>query len=121
MQNSEVDIHQVCLQRGPEYYDYKLFKPQYKYLHLLSSDHNRYEIGSMLGYGKYSNVYDGWDTVEDRRVVIKVLKPLEQEKLNREIKILWDLREFSEIVGLKDICIDRDVHLHFLVTYNRLI
>lgn len=34
-----------------------------------------YEIGVPIGQGKYSEVYDGMDTTNDNKVVIKVLKP----------------------------------------------
>ena len=47
-----------------------------------------YEIGDPLGRGKYSEVFDGYDSKNDKRIVIKLLKPVRGEKIKREISIL---------------------------------
>jgi len=41
-----------------------------------------------IGRGKYSEVFEGMSLSLNRKVVIKVLKPVKKRKIKREIKIL---------------------------------
>lgn len=52
---------------------------------------DKYEIIKKLGRGKYSEVYEGINTENDNRIVIKILKPVKKAKIRREIKILQTL------------------------------
>lgn len=42
-----------------------------------------YEVVEKIGKGKYSEVYIGMQTQTDRKVVIKVLKPVKKSKIKR--------------------------------------
>lgn len=67
--------------------------------------HDDYEILNKLGSGKYSQVYDGIDIVNDRFVVIKIIKPVKKKRIRREIAIL-NLLQHENIVKLLDVIID---------------
>jgi len=41
-----------------------------------------------LGRGKYSEVFEGVNNLNNQKCVVKILKPVRKEKINREIKIL---------------------------------
>lgn len=72
----------------------------------LKSDCNRYELSRHLGRGKYSEVYEGMDPVENRKVVVKVLKPVRKAKIGREISILKHVSQGPNIITLYDTCKD---------------
>jgi casein kinase II subunit alpha len=57
-----------------------------------------------LGRGKYSEVYLGMDTRTDKKVVIKILKPVRNSKILREIKILKELRGCQNIIEMVEYC-----------------
>lgn len=80
-----------------EYYDYQNFK-------IKTGNIDKYLIYQRIGRGKYSEVFEGRDG--DKRIVIKVLKPVRDSKVNREIKILRNL-DHPNIVPLKDVVYDR--------------
>ena len=44
-----------------------------------------------IGRGKYSEVFEGVNILNDQPCVIKVLKPVKRKKIKREIKILQNL------------------------------
>jgi len=45
------------------------------FTHLLNSNQDDYEIIKKMGRGKYSEVFEGINILNNQRVVIKVLKP----------------------------------------------
>jgi len=53
-----------------------------------------------VGRGKYSEVFEGYDTVDKSLVVIKVLKPIKKKKVKRELKVLMNLRGGVNIIEL---------------------
>lgn len=55
---------------------------------MLKSKLDNYEIFHPLGRGKYSEVYEGIDVRTNNKVVIKLLKPVREQKIIREVKIL---------------------------------
>lgn len=59
-----------------------------------------------LGRGKYSEVYEGINTENDNRIVIKVLKPVKKAKIRREIKILKTLKGGVNVINLLDVVRD---------------
>lgn len=71
-----------------------------------------------IGKGKYSEVYTGICTSNDRKLVIKVLKPVKKSKIRREIKILKVLNaaKHPNIVELLDIVQDPASKSYSLVT-----
>jgi casein kinase II subunit alpha len=60
-----------------------------------------------IGQGRYSNVYEGYNVVNDQRVIVKILKPVKVRRIKREVKILQNLQEGPNIVKLKELIVDR--------------
>ena len=56
-----------------------------------------------LGRGKYSEVFEAVNVINNQKCVIKVLKPVKKRKIKREIKILQNLCGGPNIVKLLDI------------------
>jgi len=48
-------------------------------------------------------VYEGINTENDNRIVIKVLKPVKKAKIRREIKILKTLKGGVNVINLLDV------------------
>jgi casein kinase II subunit alpha len=65
-----------------------------------------YEIMKKIGRGKYSEVFAGVNVVENKKCVIKILKPVKKKKIKREIKILQNLRGGTNIIQLLDVVLD---------------
>ncbi|KAL0212302.1 hypothetical protein RCL1_005928 [Eukaryota sp. TZLM3-RCL] len=59
----------ICSQKPQDYWDYDAFSINY-------SHPDPYEIYRKIGRGKYSDVFLGVDTRTNKKVVIKVLKPV---------------------------------------------
>jgi len=78
----------------------------YDHLEIVWNNPERYEIVRKLGRGKYSDVFEGYDTTTNSRVVIKVLKPVKKKKIKREIKILQNLQDGANVIKLLDIVRD---------------
>lgn len=87
----------VCEEKGPEYYEVDNWK-------LPSNSLEPYEIVDWIGTGKYSDVFTAYRNHDySQLVAIKVLKPVRQQKYNREAKILFDLKGGPNIVELIEI------------------
>jgi len=67
---------------------------------------DNYEIIRKIGRGKYSEVFEGTNTLTDERCVIKILKPVKKKKIKREIKILQNLNGGTNIIRLYDVVRD---------------
>lgn len=65
----------VCEELPPEYSDYENFEVKF-------GSQENYEIIKKIGRGKYSEVYEGINTANNERIVIKILKPGKQEPSN---------------------------------------
>ncbi|TNV76964.1 hypothetical protein FGO68_gene874 [Halteria grandinella] len=65
-----------------------------------------YRVIQKIGRGKYSEVFDGVNTENQERVCIKVLKPVRNAKILREIKILQNLCDGPNIIKLYDVARD---------------
>lgn len=59
-----------------------------------------------LGRGKYSEVFEGINVVNNQKCVIKVLKPVKKKKIKREIKILQNLAGGPNVIALLDVVRD---------------
>ena len=70
------------------------------------SDQEDYEVIRKVGRGKYSEVFEGINIVNEERCVIKILKPVKKKKIRREIKILQNLCGGPNIIKLLDIVRD---------------
>ncbi|KAJ7082357.1 kinase-like domain-containing protein [Mycena belliarum] len=95
--------------RGRSWYEYSKFRIEW-------SSPDRYEIVRRLGGGKYSEVFEGVDTVNSERCVIKVLKPIAGHKIKREIKTLRNLAGAPNVIALLDVVRDPSRKYHSLIT-----
>jgi len=75
------DVCEQMAQTVPDYSDYEGFEVKFQ-------AQDNYEIIKKIGRGKYSEVYEGINTLNNQRIVIKILKPVKKNKIRREIKIL---------------------------------
>jgi len=83
----------------PEYSDYENLEINWGY-----QDH--YEVIKKIGRGKYSEVFEGINTENAQKCVIKILKPIRKSKIKREIKILQNLSNGPNVIKLLDIVRD---------------
>ncbi|GAA5951920.1 hypothetical protein JCM3765_005141 [Sporobolomyces pararoseus] len=67
---------------------------------------DQYEVIRKIGRGKYSEVFEGYDTLNKKLIVVKVLKPIKKKKVKRELKILTNLRGGENIIELLDVVRD---------------
>lgn len=89
----------VCEKRPKDYSDYEHFKIPW-------GNQNCYEVVKKIGRGKYSEVFDGLNVVNNQRCIIKILKPIKKAKIKREVKILNIVCCGPNIVTLYDIVKD---------------
>ena len=68
-----------------------------------------------LGRGKYSEVFEGLNLLNNSPCAIKILKPVRELKINREIKILQTLEGGPNIIKLLDITKDPATKIPSLV------
>jgi casein kinase II subunit alpha len=78
----------------------------YSQLHITWGKQENYEILRKLGRGKYSDVYEGLDMISQKKVVIKILKPIRKSKVLREIKVLKVLEHVAGVPSISDIVKD---------------
>jgi len=90
----------VNVVRPKEYWDYEALTVQW-------GDQEDYEVVRKVGRGKYSEVFEGVNSINNERCIIKILKPVKKKKIKREIKILQNLSEGPNIVKLLDIVRDQ--------------
>lgn len=69
---------------------------------LLHRDQDDYEVVRKIGRGKYSEVFEGLNSLTNKPCVIKILKPVKKKKIKREIKILENLCGGTNIITLLD-------------------
>ena len=74
-------------------------------------DTDNYEIVRKIGRGKYSEVFEGINVVNNEKCVVKVLKPVKKKKIKREIKILQILSGGPNVIALLDVVRDNQVTL----------
>ncbi|KAF8210354.1 kinase-like protein [Mycena galopus ATCC 62051] len=99
---------EVNVQLGKAWYDYDNFLIDW-------SPPDRYEVVRRMGGGKYSEVFEGIDMVNNDNCVIKVLKPVAAKKIKREIKVLRNLTGGPNIIALVDVVRDPSARYHSLV------
>lgn len=86
-------------QRPREYYDYESLAVNW-------GEQEDYEVIRKIGRGKYSEVFEGMNVMNNTRCVIKILKPVKKKKIKREIKILQNLCGGTNIIQLLDVVRD---------------
>ena len=69
-------------------------------------DQEHYEVMRKIGRGKYSEVFEGVNVLNDEACVIKILKPVKKKKIKREISILQNLCGGPNIIRLLDVVRD---------------
>ncbi|UKJ89882.2 non-specific serine/threonine protein kinase [Theileria orientalis] len=95
-------------EKGQEHWDYENISLKW-------SIPDPYEIMKKIGRGKFSEVFKGIDTRDNKDCVIKILKPVKKKKIKREIKILQNLRGGPNIIELLDIVKDPQSRIPSLV------
>ncbi|ODV78036.1 casein kinase II, alpha subunit cell cycle control, cell division, chromosome partitioning [Suhomyces tanzawaensis NRRL Y-17324] len=94
--------------RSADYWDYEHHKIGWGNI-------KNYEIISKIGRGKYSEVFQGVNVLNDEPCVIKVLKPVKLKKIYREVKILQNLTGGPNVIGLLDIVRDEQSKIPALI------
>lgn len=61
---------------------------------------DKYQLVSKLGRGKYSEVFHAINVVENKQCAIKILKAIRVSKIQREIKILQNLRDAPNTIQI---------------------
>lgn len=79
-----------------EYWDYDNYEINW-------GSKDNYGLVGRLGRGKYSEVFEGINYTNNEKCVIKVLKPVKMKKIQREIKILENLRGGTNIIRLMSV------------------
>lgn len=96
-----------CLQQSKDYYTYEEYEPEIGNI-------DNYKIIRRLGRGKYSEVFKGVSTHTKNYVAIKVLKPVRQKKINREILVLKHL-DHPNIIKMVDVVKDSDTLTYSII------
>eukprot|EP00470_Lotharella_oceanica_P012144 CAMPEP_0170185248 /NCGR_PEP_ID=MMETSP0040_2-20121228/36102_1 /TAXON_ID=641309 /ORGANISM="Lotharella oceanica, Strain CCMP622" /LENGTH=359 /DNA_ID=CAMNT_0010431595 /DNA_START=145 /DNA_END=1224 /DNA_ORIENTATION=- len=81
------------------YWDYENFQIPWR-------PQDDYEVTRRIGRGKYSEVFEGSNTTNKQKCVIKILKPVRKKKIQREISILQNLSGGPNIITLYDVVRD---------------
>lgn len=99
----------VCEEKGKEYSEY------HDYMIKFGVQHN-YEITEKVGRGKYADVYSGVHMISSEEVAIKIFKPVKKEKIRREVKIMYELKDCSNIVRIFDMVRDASTKTPAMIT-----
>ncbi|OHT15917.1 CMGC family protein kinase [Tritrichomonas foetus] len=98
----------VNLELGPSHYNYKDWNPSF-------GDISRYTLCKWIGSGRYSDVFlslqDG-----HKSCAIKLLKPVNTDRVRRELKILSEVQGQKNILELWDIVIDDHEGIPAMIT-----
>jgi len=68
-----------------------------------------YEIIRRIGKGKYGEVFECFNITNNKRCAIKVLKPIKEEKVLREINILNTVRNGPNIIKLTEVIVNHGI------------
>lgn len=99
----------ACINKPREYWDYE-FSNKIDW-----GEVTNYEIIKKIGRGKYSEVFQGINILNDDACVIKVLKPVKMKKIYREVKILQNLTGGPNVIGLLDLVRDEQSKIPALI------
>eukprot|EP01028_Stygiella_incarcerata_P005488 TRINITY_DN2311_c0_g1_i1.p1 TRINITY_DN2311_c0_g1~~TRINITY_DN2311_c0_g1_i1.p1 ORF type:complete len:326 (+),score=70.64 TRINITY_DN2311_c0_g1_i1:227-1204(+) len=87
------------IKRPKDYWDYDVVSFTW-------GDQEHYEVAKKVGRGKYSEVFEGYNSNSGDKCIVKILKPVKKKKIKREIKILQNLCGGPNIIRLLDIVRD---------------
>eukprot|EP00878_Enallax_costatus_P010839 GHUV01011319.1.p2 GENE.GHUV01011319.1~~GHUV01011319.1.p2 ORF type:complete len:197 (+),score=47.18 GHUV01011319.1:282-872(+) len=76
--------------------------------HIEWGDQDKYEVLQQLGKGKYGEVFEGLNVKANQRCVVKIMRPVKEQRLKREIKILRLVSGGPNIVTLHEVVRDPD-------------
>lgn len=98
----------VNLELGSSHWNYRAWNP-------IFGDINRYSLVKWMGSGRYSDVFL---SLQDKKkeCAIKLLKPVNTDRVRRELKILTTLKDGPNILELWDIVIDGKYGIPSMVT-----
>ncbi|KAK9811016.1 hypothetical protein WJX73_006703 [Symbiochloris irregularis] len=91
---ADVNVH-----NPKDYWDYETLSIQW-------GNQDDYEVVRKVGRGKYSEVFEGVNIVNNQKCIIKILKPVKKKKIKREIKILQNLCGGPNVIQLLDVVRD---------------
>jgi len=98
------------MSRARVYPDVNVVRPReywdYENLQISWGNQDDYEVVRKIGRGKYSEVFEGVNVVNDTKCVVKILKPVKKKKIKREIKILQNLTGGPNVIALLDVVRD---------------
>lgn len=69
---------------------------------------DKYEVLQQLGKGKYGEVFEGVNIESNKRCVVKIMRPVKEQRLKREIKILRLVTGGPNIITLHEVVRDPD-------------
>ncbi|XP_014282973.1 casein kinase II subunit alpha [Halyomorpha halys] len=98
----------VNSQKPNEFWDYESYVVEW-------GNQNDYQFVRKLGQGKYSEVFEAINITNSEKCVVKLLKPVKEMKIKREIKILENLRGGQNIITLLKVVKDPIAHTPALV------
>lgn len=98
----------VNLKRGPSHYQFKKWNPTFGQI-------ERYKLVKLIGSGRYSEVFLAIQD-DSTDCAVKVLKPVNNDRVRRELKILKEVQGQVNILKLLDIVIDRRNGIPSMVT-----
>ena len=82
-------------------------------------DISKYEVNAKIGRGRYSDVYSGLIKNTNNNVVIKILKPINKNKIKREVIILKYLKDCPNSIHLIDLAKGEATDIYCLI-YNNI-
>lgn len=97
VRSSAREFCDVNSKRPRSYWDFESFNIEW-------TQPENCEIVLKIGRGRYSEVFEAVNCKDNKRCVVKFLKPVKRKKIKREIKILLNLRGGPNIVRLLETC-----------------
>jgi len=97
VRSSAREFSDVNSKRPRSYWDFESFNIEW-------TQPEDCEIVLKIGRGRYSEVFEAFNCKDNKRCVVKFLKPVKRKKIKREIKILQNLRGGPNIVRLLETC-----------------
>lgn len=82
-----------------------------------SDNCDNYAVTMKLGRGKYSEVFEAVHLPSNDHVVLKILKPIKNKKIKREIRILEVLRGGINIINLLSVITNEKLKVIFKMSF----